>query len=289
MLHFTYPETSAPKLLKQVLKEQGVSLTLWRKIKRCGSISVNGKIHPVWIPIQGGDTIAVSWPENKNLEPVKMPLSIIYEDEFLLAVNKPAGIPVHPTQYHPINTLANAVIYYYNQINLPIGFHPVHRLDRNTSGLLLIAKSPIMQHLLSQHTQKLFKKIYLAIVAGTFSVAEGIIQAPIARSPDSIIKRMVSDSGQTAVTHFTLLRTFKKYSLLKIQLQTGRTHQIRVHMAHIHHPLLGDDLYGGSTELITRQALHAAELIFYHPLLNKNIHLTCPVPKDFKNLLNHNC
>lgn len=285
MLNFTCPQNAVPKLLKQLLQEKGVSLTLWRKIKRSGTILVNGTSHPIWIPIKSGDTVSVSWPENQSMESIEMPLSIVYEDEFILVVDKPAGIPVHPTQYHPTNTLANAILYYYNKINLQIGFHPVHRLDRNTSGLILIAKTPIIQHLLSQNTEKGFNRIYLAIVEGNFNVSEGLINAPIARSPDSIIKRMVSENGQPAITRFAILQSFKKYSLVKVQLHTGRTHQIRVHMSHIGHPLLGDDLYGGSTELITRQALHAAELTFYHPILQQQIHLTSPPPQDFEKLL----
>ena len=160
-------------------------------------------------------------------------------------------------------------------------FHPVHRLDRDTSGLLLIAKEPQIQYQLSPKGCKNFKREYQAIVEGTLTPPDGLIDAPIARALPSIILRKVSPDGQPARTHYRTIKQGNNLSLIELELDTGRTHQIRVHMAHLGHPLLGDDLYGGNMDYIQRQALHAFRLSFKHPMTGENLVITAPPPADF--------
>jgi len=263
----------------------GFSLTLWRKIKYSGTISVNNHNIPINRIVYPGDIITVNWSQACTIVPTKLPLTICYEDDYILIIDKPAGMLVHPTVSENLTTLANAIIYYFHSTGLPYNFHPVHRLDRNTSGLVLIAKQPHIQHLLSRNDIKHIKRQYLALASGTIIPAEGTIDAPIARHPDSIIQRMVDDSGQHATTCYKVLKKLNKASLVELTLLTGRTHQIRVHLSHIGHPLLGDDLYGGSRELIGRQALHAARLSFSHPVSGKTIDVSSPLPIDLLQLV----
>lgn len=240
---------------------------------------MNYIVHP-------GDTITVNWQQDCTIIPTQLPLTICYEDEYMLILDKPAGMLVHPTTSEHVTTLANAVMHYFHTQQLPYNFHPVHRLDRNTSGLVLIAKLPHIQHLLSYNDVKSINRQYLALATGTLKPAEGIIDAPIARHPDSIIQRIVHDSGQHATTCYKVLKNLNNASLIELTLLTGRTHQIRVHLSHIGHPLLGDDLYGGSRELIQRQALHAARLSFPHPVSGNIIDVCSPLPTDLLELVN---
>ncbi|MPM91512.1 Ribosomal large subunit pseudouridine synthase D [bioreactor metagenome] len=189
---------------------------------------------------------------------------------------------VHPAKYSDTETLANAVMYYYQQNDMPYGFHPIHRIDRNTSGLVLVAKLPYIQHLLVKDDVKNVSRLYWGIAEGVLKCGSGVIDAPIRRHPDSIIERIVSPEGQPAVTSYRVLESLCNASLVELELKTGRTHQIRVHLAYIGHPLLGDDLYGGSTELISRQALHAVRLTFKHPATGEIVDVSSLPPEDFK-------
>ena len=233
-------------------------------------------------------TIDLSYPEdNTNIVPTKMDLDIIYEDEHILAVNKPAGIAVHPSILHFNDSLANGVKYYFDKIGLRKKIRAVNRIDLNTSGLVLFVKNEYIQEcLIKQMNSSTFEKIYLALVSGHLKEPKGIINAPIDRKKDSIIEREVSEKGQVAITHYNVLQEFEKYSLVQCSLKTGRTHQIRVHMAYIGNPLLGDYLYNPTNQIfINRQALHSYKMNFIHPISKKPIYLEAPISKDIKKLI----
>lgn len=287
MYKVTHPANGQPAILKDLLRRLNISLTLRRKLKQApDAIKVNGQPAGWLAIVKPGDTVTIEWPGECRIIPAPLPLSIVYEDEALLVINKPAGLLVHPTSGPPEPTLANAVVHYLGAGHpRSCGFHPLHRLDRNTSGLILLAKNPHIQHLLSVGDAKQITREYLALVSGIVQPPTGVIDAPIGRHPASIIERMVRSDGQPAVTAYETVQHFRRHCLLKLRLETGRTHQIRVHLAHIGHPILGDDLYGGSTEHINRQALHAARLRFTHPLTGENIDLAVPPPADMASLL----
>lgn len=287
MHKITHPAAGQPVLLKDLLRRLNISLTLRRKLKQSpGAILVNDEPAAWLTTVNPGDTVTILWPGECRVPPSPLPLAIVYEDESLLVIDKPAGLLVHPTSGPPEPTLANAVVHHLSAgQHRPGGFHPLHRLDRNTSGLILIAKNPHVQHLLSGDGGKQITREYLALVSGAVRPAAGIIDAPIGRRPGSIIERMVNPDGQPATTLYETVRVLAGHCLLKLKLETGRTHQIRVHLAHIGHPILGDDLYGGSTEHIQRQALHAARLRFTHPLTGEQLDLSAPLPADMAGVL----
>ena len=287
MVRYTVSKALTAMTARAFLQKQiGVSLHLWRRIKHSGSFRQNGQlVNPALTTLQPGDEISYDLGETTTLQPRDLPLDIRYEDGALLIVNKPAGQLVYPTVDAAEPTLANAVLGYYQRTQQAFIFHPVHRLDRNTSGLVMIAKLPQIQYQLTRQENKRFQRSYVALVTGQPVPAAGQIDAPIARQPDSTIKRMVSPEGKPAITQYETLSQNEQYSLLFLRLKTGRTHQIRVHLAQIGCPLLGDDLYGGSRELIGRQALHACQLEFIHPVSGKEICLQCPPPKDMQLLI----
>lgn len=291
MLIFIVPENNTYNSIKDFLRRcAGLSLTQWRRIKQHGDIFLNNEPASISAEVSTGDVIAINLIPHCTIPPIPYPLKICYEDDYMLVVDKPPGILVHPTAQNEIVTLANAVIFYYQSHNVSYGFHPVHRLDRNTSGLTLIAKEPHIQHLFNRHSIKALDRTYYGIISGAINPPEGTINLPIGRKPDSIIERTVRPDGQNSITMYKLLHTFAGASLVELKLLTGRTHQIRVHMSHIGHPLLGDDLYGGSTELIKRQALHAIKLAFHHPVTKKEIIINSSLPEDLITLireLNH--
>jgi 23S rRNA pseudouridine1911/1915/1917 synthase len=281
MLDLVVPKTIQPMPIKEFLHcHAGLSLTIWRKIKHSGSLLVNGLAVPITHIISPEDVITVNWLQPCNIVPTNIPLDIIYEDETLLIIDKPAGMLVHPTTSERLTTVGNAVMHYFSTKNITSAFHPVHRLDRNTSGLVLIAKFPHIQHLLSVNGVKNINRQYVALATGVIRPTTGTIDASIARHPNSIIQRIVDDKGQQAKTCYKVLKSSPNASLVELTLLTGRTHQIRVHLSHIGHPIIGDDLYGGSRELINRQALHAIRLYFIHPISGKNIDVSSPLPAD---------
>ena len=232
-------------------------------------------------------TIALDYEEdNSNIIPTKMDLKIVYEDDFLLAINKSAGMPVHPSILHFEDSLSNGVKYYYDLIGLKKKIRPVNRIDLNTSGLVLFAKNEyIQEQLIKEMKNNEFKKTYLAIVCGKLDKKDGIIDFPISRKENSIIERCISQNGQNAITYFSILKEYDNYSLVECILETGRTHQIRVHFSYLGHPLLGDSLYGNKLDLINRQALHSYKIKFIHPVNNKKIKLLANIPEDIKKLL----
>lgn len=266
--------------------ELKISSRLLYKLIKLNKIELNHKPCDTRKTGNLGDTITVNFDyeeDNSNIVPTKMDLNIVFEDDWLLVVNKPAGIAIHPSVLHYSDSLCNGIRFYFDKIGLKKKIRPVNRLDLNTSGLVVFAKCEYIQEcLINQMKKNQFKKEYLAVCDGIFDEKSGTINLPIARKENSIIERCISENGQTAITHYTVLKEFDNYSLVKCSLETGRTHQIRVHMSAIGHPLLGDSLYGSISDLINRQALHCFNLQFIHPVYNNDLNFWGDLPNDFK-------
>lgn len=277
-------------MLREFLRENRISKQALTDIKfRGGLIKVNDKEETVRYFLNDFDRVTVVFPNeerSKNLLAENMPIDIIYEDSYFLICNKPPGMNTIPSREWPISSLANHVLGYYNSINLPSSIHMVNRLDRDTSGALIIAKYRHIHYLFSIQQKNIeVKRRYIALVHGKVQKESGSINFPIGRSDDSIIERMVREDGQEAVTHYEVLCQNDEYSLVSIVLETGRTHQIRVHFSHIGHPLVGDDLYGGKREIITRQALHSFEVEGIHPFTDEPFKSVAPLPNDMERVL----
>ena len=266
--------------------ELKVSSRLLYKLIKLNKIELNHKPCDTRKTGNLEDTITVKFDyeeDNSNIVPTKMDLNIVFEDDWLLVVNKPAGIAIHPSVLHYSDSLCNGIRFYFDKIGLKKKIRPVNRLDLNTSGLVVFAKCEYIQEcLINQMKNNQFKKEYLAVCDGIFNEKSGTINLPIARKRNSIIERCISENGQTAITHYEVLKEFNNYSLVKCSLETGRTHQIRVHMSAIGHPLLGDSLYGSISDLINRQALHCYNLQFIHPVYNNDLNFFGDLPNDFK-------
>lgn len=261
-------------------------------------ITLNGKRTYTNVKVREGDLVQARMQQENSddILPQPIPIDRIYEDDHLLIVNKPAGLIVHPTLGHYQNTLANGVVYYWKQQNMSYRFRPIHRLDQETSGVLCIAKNPYVQQAIQEQMKaNAVLKEYLAVVEGCPEPSSGVIDAPIARDPENPHYRMVIAHGAHAVTHYRVVETYATASLVKLRLETGRTHQIRVHMSEIGHPLIGDKLYGrrgnhqgeNSVIPIDRQALHAFRLGFIHPIHNDEVLFEAPLPKDIQHLIEH--
>ena len=275
--------------LKELLKVYfNISDRLLLKLKKNNKILVNGKIANINSSLLPDDLVEVLLDfeeDNSNIIPVKMDLNILYEDDALLIINKPAGIPVHPSMDHFTDSLSNGVRYYFDTINLKKKIRPVNRLDRNTSGIVIFAKNEYIQEcLVRQMKSGLFKKEYIAICEGKFEREEGTINAPIGRKENSIIERCVNENGDTAITEYKVLKydETNNYSIVKCNLKTGRTHQIRVHLSYIGHPILGDTLYGNPSNLISSQALHSYIVKFIHPISREEVTFIAELPSDMQ-------
>ena len=243
-------------------RECGLSARSMTVLKNSGmGISKNGAELRANDTVREGDSIDIFLPnESCNIEPVGGMPEIIFEDDRLLAVNKPADMPVHPTKVHQLDTLANRVAAYQYSRGEGYVFRALNRLDKDTSGIVLIAKDRISYSLIKPTVSK----VYYAVCEGAITQT-GTIEEPIALSPDSKIVRCISPDGDSAITHYEPVEYGNGHTLCRLTLETGRTHQIRCHMSSIGHPLAGDDLYGGSLRFIKRQALHCAEVAFIHP------------------------
>lgn len=273
--------------INQILKQEfHVSARLFHKLIVEKHVLLNGVITDTRSSVIDGDIVTVNLDfeeESENIVAVKMPLDIIFEDDCLLILNKPAGIAVHPSILHYENSLSNGVKFYFESIGLKRKIRPVNRLDLNTSGLIVFAKNEYIQEcLIQQMNNHVFKKEYIAIVQGYFDEPCGTINLPIGRKDNSIIERCVSPNGQEAVTDYCVLKEFNGCSIVKCSLKTGRTHQIRVHMAAVGHPLLGDSLYGVSSDFIDRQALHSYKIAFVHPISHESLEFVSELPEDMK-------
>ena len=289
-MKLTYVNSSKYSNVKEVLKaEFSMSDRLLLKLKKLDKIYLNGNVTSVNHPVLENNLIEcyLDYEEdNSNIVPTEMPLNITYEDEAYIVVNKPAGIPVHPSMDHYTDSLSNGIAFYFNQIGLKKKIRPVNRLDKDTSGIVIFAKNEYIQEcLVRQMKSKEFIKKYIAVVNGNLDNLEGTINAPIARKEGSIIERCVSETGDIAITHYKVLKRKTDFDIVECILETGRTHQIRVHFAYLGHSLLSDTLYGTSSSLINRQALHAYKVEFTHPLSKKKVKYIATVPEDLNKLM----
>lgn len=286
--------------IKDFLKHQGYSGKNIIELKKTReSILLNGVWEYVAKRMAAGDMLEIRIMENEKNDriiPVCLPFPIVYEDEDLLIVNKPANMPTHPSLHNYDNSLANAAAYHFGMRGIPYTFRCINRLDKDTTGLTILAKHMVSASLLSSLIkERKITREYRAIVSGTLDNDYGTIDAPIGRCSDSLITRMVDYAdGERAVTHYKKLATCNNRTYVSLHLETGRTHQIRVHMAHIGHPLIGDYLYNpdyrqkplpSCTAYMNRQALHAYRLAFLHPITKKNMEFTAPLPDDMQALL----
>ena len=288
------------RLELRVTQPQNVGLLLRRELNCSAAVVRTAKKYPDGILLDGehattADTarpgqvlsILISDRENGDLEPAEGPVDIVYQDGDLLVLNKAAGVAVHPSPGHHADTLGNFLTDYYKKQGVPFIFRPANRLDRGTSGLMVAARHAHAQELLKHqlHTGA-FKRVYLAVCQGVPGQEEGIIDMPIGRADGSVLMRQVRADGARAVTHYKVLSTSRGRSLVRLELETGRTHQIRVHMAWLGCPLVGDFLYGVEDKtLIGRTALHSWQLSVKQPLTGKRLELTAPLPEDMVNLL----
>lgn len=289
-LEYSITEQFANMTIGVFLKSMGFShqcVIALKKQER--GILLNGVWAYVNTTLSVGDILTLTLSEDTSSEkipPVDLPLTILYEDEDILVLNKPADMPIHPSLNNYENTLANAVAYYYDKQNIPFVFRCINRLDRDTTGVTMLAKNPFSAGILSEMVRnREIHREYIAIAEGIFEAKEGLVDAPIGRKDGSTIEREINfETGERAVTHYTVLKENKELncSLIQLWLETGRTHQIRVHMKHLGHPLLGDFLYNPHMTYIQRQALHSYSLSFQHPITKKPMQFVAPVPLDMK-------
>ncbi|MFD2679721.1 RluA family pseudouridine synthase [Bacillus seohaeanensis] len=290
-LRWNIEKEDSGKWVRQFLQEQLISKRTLTAIKHDGGfISVNGEEVNVRYPLKVGEILKVVFPPERRSEgviPEEIPVDIIYEDDDILICDKPAGMNTIPSGDRPYGNLVNALTSYYEHEEIASTVHIVTRLDRNTSGLVLVAKHRHVHHLFSlQQKERGIKRRYEAFAEGCFTNELGTINKNIGRKESSIIEREVREDGQYACTHYRVLRQKEHFAHLILQLETGRTHQIRVHLASIGHPLVGDDLYGGSLALLSRQALHCVSLGFFHPVQKKWMQFKSMLPSDLSSLLN---
>lgn len=274
--------------------EENLSRMAIQRLINEDNITVNGKVEKQSYRVQENDKILVKIDEPKNIElkAQKIPIDILYEDNDIIVVNKPKGLVVHPAIGNPDNTLVNAIMEICKDTLSGIGgeIRPgiVHRLDKDTSGVIIIAKNDLAHiNISNQIKNRQTKKIYMAIVRGVIKENEATINMPIARSTKDRKKMAVSKKGKEAVTHFKVIKRYNGYTLIEVKIDTGRTHQIRVHMSEIGYPIVGDYIYsnGKNPFGVVGQMLHAQKISFVHPTTNKNMEIEAPLPKYFKDVI----
>lgn len=289
-LTYTIPTEYDGFQIDKFLKAQGYSSANITAIKKMpNNIVIDGEWVHMNRKLASGEVLTVNISEEESSEKIpaiEMPLDIVYEDEDIIVINKPAGLPIHPSLNHYEDSLANGLAYYYESQGKPFIFRCANRLDKNTSGLTVIAKHLVSGNILSTMVKnREFHREYYAIVRGTLDEQEGTIDAPIGRVDDSIITRQVDfENGERAVTHYKIIDEKNGHSLVSIHLETGRTHQIRVHFKYIGHPLIGDHLYNPDFEYMQRQALHSHKIEFRHPITKKVIEFVTPLPDDMSSI-----
>ncbi|MET1787632.1 RluA family pseudouridine synthase [Clostridioides difficile] len=275
--------------LKEVLLDKlNFSVRSLSKMKREKSVLVNGVYKKPSLKVYSGDLIEVKIDEEKaNFEPQDLNLQIIYDDFDIIMVNKPPFMVVHPTKSHYDKTIANGISYYIDNQKENVKIRFVNRLDMNTSGLVIVAKNAYAHHTLSTAmSENKVEKKYITVVDGIIKENEGTIDEPIYRPTEDSIKRIIDERGQSSVTHYKVIERLENATVLEVSLETGRTHQIRVHMAHIGHGIIGDELYGYADEdLINRQALHAYKLEFEQPRTKEKLKFKADIPEDMKELI----
>ena len=302
--------------MNHIIKQHHISQRMRRRLRNEGIITVNNEPATWNTLVHGGDHLVMKLTPEQEFSLSPMDLDIVYEDEHILVINKAAGVLMHPTSTVRDHTLANGVLYYYQETHQHYDFHPVHRLDKDTSGIVIIAKTSVVQHAFDKkHTH--FHKSYDAIVEGKLPAVPLTINWPIGRKPGSIIERCCTNEGKPARTDITVIshnsinssntivygspisdsntiigsnnmsdrNCEQHFTHVQCLLHTGRTHQIRVHLSQLGYPLAGDDLYGGHLDYIQRQALHAARVSFHHPMTNEWLELSADMPVDMKDLL----
>ena len=298
--------------MNHIIKQQHISQRMRRRLRNEGIIIVNDEPATWNTLVHGGDHLVMKLTPEQEFSLSPMDLDIVYEDEHILVINKAAGVLIHPTSTVRDHTLANGVLYYYQETHQHYDFHPVHRLDKDTSGIIIIAKTSVVQHAFDKkHTH--FYKTYDAIVEGKLPAVPLTINWPIGRKPGSIIQRYCTTEGKPARTDITVISHNTRpivdkspiidsnttidsnnmadgncethFTHVQCLLHTGRTHQIRVHVSQLGYPLAGDDLYGGHLDYIQRQALHAARVSFHHPMTNEWLELSADMPQDMKDLI----
>lgn len=290
-IDYIIDEDSAGLRVEQFLRRKRYSGQNLSEIKRMPkSILVNGVHYYMRQELSTGDHLQVRICETKNSEkipPTNLPLDIIYEDEDLLVLNKPAGMPIHPSLNNYTNSIANALAYYFQSQGKPFIFRCCNRLDRDTSGLTIVSKHLVSGNILSDMTKyREVHREYLAIARGSVTPSEGTIQAPLGRKEGTIIERTVDwEHGEDAVTHYKVVKEANGHSLVSLRLETGRTHQIRIHMKYLGYPLIGDYLYNPDMEYMTRQALHSHHMEFTHPITGEHMSFTAPLPEDMARVM----
>lgn len=290
-IDYIVDEDSAGLRVEQFLRRKRYSGQNLSEIKRMPkSILVNGVHYYMRQELSTGDHLQVRICETQNSEkipPTKLPLDIIYEDEDLLVLNKPAGMPIHPSLNNYTNSMANALAYYFQSQGKPFIFRCCNRLDRDTSGLTIVSKHLVSGSILSDMTKyREVHREYLAIARGSVTPSEGTIQAPLGRKEGTIIERTVDwEHGEDAVTHYKVVKEANGHSLVSLRLETGRTHQIRIHMKYLGYPLIGDYLYNPDMEYMTRQALHSHHMEFTHPITGEHMSFTAPLPEDMARVM----
>lgn len=277
--------------IKQILKNEfNMSERFVLKLKTNKCIYINNVCVPIHFSINGGDLLSIKENFIEDSDGIvsndNITLNILFEDDYLLILDKPAGIAVHPSILHYDNSLSNGVKSYFEKIGLRKKIRPVNRLDKDTSGIVIFSKNEYIQEcLVRQMSNNIFKKKYIAILEGLLEKVSGTINAPIARKKDSIIERCIDESGDIAISHYKVLQRLGTMTEVEYTLETGRTHQLRVHSAFIGHPIIGDSLYGNESSLISRQALHSYYVEFIHPITKKEMVIRSELPSDICRLL----
>lgn len=286
LLSFVVPPDWNGRTIDSFLRNRmGFSRRIIRSLKKEDGIRVNGEVAPAWRLLIAGEKLELYLPMvEQAINPEPLPLAVVYEDQDLAVIDKPSGMLVHPVKKYQSGTLANGLLYRWRAAGESCSFHPVHRLDRLTSGLVLVAKNQwVHQQLSLQLKSGKMSRLYLAICKGDFLKISGRIDAPIKEQIDSAV-RIIEAGGKPALTRYRVIRKTEYSALLAVKLYTGRTHQIRVHLSHLGYPLWGDPLYGTPDQNLPRIGLHAVSLSFHHPRLERKIKVKAELPADLKRL-----